>query len=155
MRICSVPCCKRECLISEDYKTGIELVQGCISEVRRLSRCEKKMYMLEKVRGCLGAVSAKGYLQPNWSIGVAPARQKKHVCRKCFCNAYQIGHTYLDKLCADVKDGHRNVIPSLGDSAPPPPMMFRKHLVDLAENLGVSLSTKQLAAIMVPITPRP
>ena len=120
--------------------------------MRRLNRCEKKQYMMEKARSCLGAVSTKAYLKPKWSIGVAPAHQKSHVCRQCFCHAYGIEHTYLDKLCSDIKDGHRTIAPTLSDSTPPATVVFRKHLVELAENIGISLTPKQLSGSFVPNT---
>lgn len=106
-RVAVENCCPKDCLMSEDYDKAIVIVEQCMAELRGLSRREKKAYLLEKVKYCCQEMSAKNYFKPVWRIGTAPGIVKSGVCRACFCNVYEIGHTFLDSLCRDVKDGIR------------------------------------------------
>ena len=115
-RIVAENCCHKDCLMSEGYDRAVLLVQQCLRELRGLTRKEKKSYLLEKVRSCCRGISEKNYLQPVWTIGAAPGIVKAGVCRRCFCNVYEIGKTMLDNFCKAVKDGSRCQEQAMTDS---------------------------------------
>lgn len=112
-RVALQDCCHRDCLMAEGYDKAVALVQQCLRELRGFSKKEKKSYIFEKVRSCCHGLSEKNYLKPVWTIGSAPGIVKSGVCRRCFCNVYEIGKTSLDNFCKLVKDGtrcHENTI---------------------------------------------
>lgn len=49
----NMPCCKKQCLKSLPQDEGLALVNGCIDELSGMAQAEKKIYLLEKVRGCM------------------------------------------------------------------------------------------------------
>ncbi len=138
--------------MSQGYEFGVALSAQCLDELAMLTGKERKLYLLEKVRGCVLGKSEKGYLKMNYTIGVSPGLQLTGVCRKCFCNAYGVGGTFLDDLCSRLKAGDRAVAEELSDDTPAPHSVFIKSLLALADSRGVCLSESQLGALMVPNT---
>ena len=76
------------------------------------SRDEKKNFMRDKIRSCVVPVSVekKELVAPKnfsylWIVGTNEQVCVKGVCRIAFCKAYGIGHTLLETLCAEVKQG--------------------------------------------------
>lgn len=152
-RVCVEPCCSRECLLSKGFEAGVQLVEQCFAELRGFTRIEKKNFMRAKVRHCLDVDrSKKGYLRPNWTIGSAPGRVQAHVCRKCFCGVYEIGHTFLDSLCKEIKGGIVETCAELNDAVPAMSPDGVKHLNLLASSFNTTLTRAQLAALSVPNT---
>ena len=41
----------------------------------------------------------------NWTVRAKELQCIEGLCRFTFCNVYGIGHTYLEELCFDIKDG--------------------------------------------------
>jgi len=83
------------------------------NELSGFSRDEKKNFMRDKIRNCVVPVSldkqqsdAKNF-HYLWVIGSNEQMCIKGVCRIAFCNAYGIGHTLLETLCSEVKQGVR------------------------------------------------
>lgn len=124
----------------------------CLSELKHLTRGEKKAYMLEKVRSCVTGKTPKGYFKFNWRIGDFSGHAMDNVCRECFCHAYCCGLTYLEVLIAKVKGGDRNSSRELEDSRPAVQSVFLKNLTTLAETFDIELTPLQLAALVVPNT---
>jgi hypothetical protein len=150
--MCVEPCCSKECFLSSGYEYGVAVAKACLSEMEVLGREERKDYMLEKVRSCVLGTTKKGYLQLRFSVGVAPGPHLHGVCRRSFCTAYGVGHSYIDNLCITIKAGHRNAAPELGDTTPSIAQAFLKNLVALAKSLNIQLTPLQLGALMVPNT---
>ncbi len=121
------------------------MAKHCLQELEGLSPREKKQYLLEKVRAYTIGYTAKGYAK-------AGATSMHDVCRLCFCHCYEIGHTYLDNLCAAVKRGTRIIEPDFQDDSPATQDKFIQNLNALANSFGVQLSPQQIGALRVPNT---
>ncbi len=113
---------------------------------------EKKAHMLSKVRHCVQIVRESNYLKMEYAIGESPGRVLRGVCRQAFCNVYEVGTTYVKELCRTVKAGIRVERTDLEDTTPKPSSSFVKELTKMAERLGVTLTTDQLASLVVPNT---
>ncbi len=116
-----------------------------------MSPREKKQYLLEKVRAYTIGYTAKGYAKVSFAVG-SGATSMHDVCRLCFCHCYEIGHTYLDNLCAAVKRGTRIIEPDFQDDSPATQDKFIQNLNALANSFGVQLSPQQIGALRVPNT---
>ena len=93
------------CLALLEYKDATTLVTGCITEYSNMDRAEKKNYMITKVKSCVTGQSPAGYLQLEWTVRSGVATQLRGVCRNCFAACYDCGHTYIDEICKQVKEG--------------------------------------------------
>ena len=110
--ICS-DCCAKQCLLNfHNQNVVIDILIDIQHSLYGFSRDEKKNFLRDKIRDCIVPVSSKlegggknnAY---NWTVGAKDTRCIQGVCRGAFCNAYGIGHTYLENLCAEIKDGVR------------------------------------------------
>lgn len=151
-RIVVEPCCKRECLLTHGYESGVSIALQCFAELEGLTPKEKKIYMLEKVRACITGKSSKGYFKFNWKIGSQPGLVMDRVCRVCFCRAYGCGLTYVEVLIAKLKIGDRNSEKALSDARPAVNSAFVKNLKALATVYDIELTPLQIAALVVPNT---
>ncbi len=151
-RIAIEPCCHRQCMLMHGSQFGFIVARHCLDELFGLNSREKKQYLLDKLSGCMTGISNKGYAQITFTVGTGVATQMSNVCRHCFCNCYQIGHTYLDALCAAVKAGNRVVALELSDSTPTIASPFIKNLIALAASYDIHLSPTQLGSLQVPNT---
>jgi hypothetical protein len=149
-RIVATPCCKRQCLKALPRNSAVAIAEGCLAELRSMKSIEKKIYLLEKVRGCVKSVHDSGYVSFNWKVGVAPALTASNVCRKCFMTAYECSHGYVDGIVRDIKKGVRCYDKCSSDNSSRVGLSFTTHLEQLASHHGVKLSRQQIQAITVP-----
>jgi hypothetical protein len=146
-RIVSSPCCRRECMKTIPLDKAVAVATGCLNELHGMSQLEKKMYLLEKVRGCVKTKHDSGFISFSWKIGIPPAPRAMNVCRFCFMNMYCCSHGYIDGIVRDLKGGVRSYDrPSSGRAN----LNFIHHLESLAEYHGVKLTREQKQAITIP-----
>lgn len=109
------------------------------------------------VDGCVSGISQKGYLRLSYKIDPATCR-KINVCRTAFCRAYQIGESYLESLCKDIKrdrfncnaenfTDRTNVVGNRDGDADD---ALANQAEQLAFAFGIDLSVEQLAAMKLP-----
>lgn len=150
--IVTASCCKRDCLCILDPTQALEVVKGCMDEVRGMSRVEKKEYLLEKIRNCVKKKHDSGYISFNWKLGVSPASVIEGICRKAFMNVYRCSHGYVDILVDSIKAGTRCFDLPCNDRVPRVNTNFLSHLENLASWHGVTLTRKQIQAMTIPNT---
>jgi hypothetical protein len=146
------PCCRKACLISLGFERAVTLVEQCVASIAGLTRAEKKEFVFEKIRNSFGGISKCGYLKFNWTVGGAPGDVICGVCRRCFCNVYGIGKTYLGDLCEAVKKNYRNLDSNLDDKTPSLTRTYVDEVVEFAKTFDISLSAADLGALAVPNT---
>ena len=70
----------------------------------------KRNFFRDKVRACIVPTTSPPKREDpnfhyNWTVGTKELQCIQGVCRFAFCNVYGIGHTYLESLCLEIKDG--------------------------------------------------
>jgi hypothetical protein len=130
----------------------MKLVENCIREVAGITRLEKKAYMTHKIKACIIGTTENHYFQFNFTVGLPPLAVMTDVCRRCFCLAYCMGHTYLDNITADIKHGKRNHERLMSDKITPVKKAFINNLVSLADSYGIALSNQHIGSLCVPNT---
>ena len=160
-----IDCCdkNKNCILDKRLlNDGINLVESCYLEVESLSRKEKKDYLRDKINhSCIVSKSVgstnteKKYLKYNWNIGCGSNRMS-NVCRTRFLLCYEIGHSLLEELCADVKKGLCSNAPKLSDKTSllskraTPLSMHMQALIDRTKQHGLNLSREQIAMMRLP-----
>jgi hypothetical protein len=139
-------------LLAAGYKFAVDLVTQCQNEIDGFSAKEKKLYMLEKVRGCIIGSTKKGYFKFNWKIGILPGHTMDYVCRDCFCHTYGCGTTFIEVLITKLKIGEKNNDQNLGDAGPAINSVFVANLTAFAATKNIELSPLQIAALVIPNT---
>lgn len=151
-RIVLAQCCRRECLCKRLLTGALDVVTGCIHEVKGMNRKEKKEYLLEKIRSCVVTRHSSGYISFGWKLGVSPAPILNGVCRKAFMNAYRCSKGYIDSIVDSLKTGIRSFDKPCNDRLPRVNTQFISHLENLASWHGITLTRKQLQALTIPNT---
>ena len=108
--------------------------------------------MTSKIAGCISGYTDKGYTAAEWKVG----RGKlvfSGVCRKCFVRCYQCSHSYLDRICSDLKKGEvsSTSLPNFTDHTAgyEYSTTFKKALNDMARKDGNYLNHEQIAALQI------
>ena len=114
--VCS-DCCQNKCLLKYNNQNAVlDILIGVQEDLYGLSRSEKQNFVRDKIRDCIvqSALDLNAGVVPivggknfhyNWTIGSNEQHCMQGVCRFAFCNAYNMSHCYLEKLCADIKKG--------------------------------------------------
>ena len=96
--------CKKECLLSIRFEDAIEILIGCIEEVENFNRFEKKQYLFDKLLHSGGRHTENSF-KLNYNLGVGENRKCFGVCHMCFQTAYGIGHSMLDDMRSELREG--------------------------------------------------
>lgn len=116
-----------------------------------MAQAEKKIYLLEKVRGCVKTIhSDSGYLSFAWKVGVSPRPCAVNVCRTCFLNVYECSHGLVENIVRDIKDGIRSYDRPTSASSGRVNLTFIGHLERLASHFGLTLTRAQIQAMTIP-----
>jgi hypothetical protein len=109
--------------------------------------------------GCIVGISPKGYLIINYHIG-SGVKKINEVCREAFISAYQISDCQLQVLCKYIKERRFTTIRDFSDrssSVKCKESSIAKRTEQLqlvAQRMNFTLSSNQLAAVMIPNTPK-
>ena len=76
------------------------------------------------------------------------------VCRSCFAHFYNVGHCYIDEICAKIKQGMVSNAKDLNDYTPAYSCtpFFKKQLNAIANKRGDFLNHDQIVALQIPNT---
>lgn len=105
--------------------------------------------------GCISGVTPKGYLVIKYHIG-SGIYKITNICRDAFIFAYQISESYLQGLCKYIKQRKFNVVADFSErtsSVKCDESAIAKKTEKLqliARQMGFTLSSNQLAAVMMP-----
>jgi hypothetical protein len=114
-RIFHTPCCRAKCLHSGGYEKAIDVISNCLLEVESMTNGEKHEYIFQKLLHSAESISEGGYLNCEYNLGVGVRQRKLYgVCHTCFQNVYQIGHTTLYEIRAQVKAGLTTTVAAQG-----------------------------------------
>jgi hypothetical protein len=73
-----------------------------------MDKQEIKKFFYCKISQCwTGKLTPKGYMDMEWQVGCGQHRYI-NVCRKAFIQSYNIPHTTVDNICANLKKGLTN-----------------------------------------------
>lgn len=131
---------------------AVVLVCDVLKEYELLTRLEKKVFLMDKMRNMTSGYSTNGYLKVNYVIGSSLKGPGYGVCHTCFESVYGISHKYLDGLRSNIRQGvvdvsTRNFNDCTSYSSCPG---FTKALRNLMCRRGRPLSYEQIAALEIP-----
>ena len=158
LRICSKSCCRNGCLKLLNEEDAVEIVMGCIDEVRGLTRRQKHEHIFQKLLNSAVGVSEGGYLDCPYNLGVGINRKAYNVCHQCFQNVYDVGSTQLYEIRSEVKrrwltsdpDENKSGGSSRDSETLKNNPKFIKALCSLAASRGYSLDRYEMAGLVIP-----
>jgi hypothetical protein len=115
----------------------------CLSATLRLSRQEKKQYLMDRFRTFQVTVTKKRKYK--FALCVGEGDEMYLVCRKGFAQAYSISHWYVEDIIQRLKKGDINCLQDLN----PVTAIHgqNKDVADFAEKYGIHLSHDQLGSL--------
>jgi len=147
--------CGKHCL-SKLYGR-VEAKKGLVNilqEMQSLSPKEKQNFVRDRVRQSISFPSNQGYAKCNWVIGEAPGVRFENVCKQCFENVYQIGHTSIQIMISEIREGIiGHTILRLNDHTTVE-KTTRKRIVASATRNGLEFSRKQAAMLAIKNNPK-
>ena len=103
-------CCDKNCLLR--CGLSFDVVQAIVTseqaDIIGLSMAEKRDMIRDKIKACIIPQDGNKYYKYNWKLGDPRKAVIEGVCRQCFCNLNQIGHTYLEERCKELKSFTNN-----------------------------------------------
>lgn len=97
-----------------DCTAARQLEANCIKSMLRLTRPEKKTFLLEKLRAFQVKVTDKNYFKFVFLVG--ESNEMRLVCREGFTRAYNVSHWYVEDLIKRLKQGDVNCLKDLNES---------------------------------------
>ena len=174
---CSIKCSHTKsglsCLSALDEADAIGVILQCLNEVRGMNPREKKDYMSKKIAGCINGYTNRNYTKANWKLGFGRRSFSGvkcyliiyfyqtnvmaciGVCRACFHQAYECGHSYVDVICSEIKKGIcTSAAPQLNDNTAAYEYSdyFKRALNRMANSNKKFLDWEKVAAIQIPNT---
>jgi hypothetical protein len=141
--------CHDDCLLPYAVAHVAAVVAGCKRDCENLKGSEKKNYFLEKIRMAIVCNKSKRY-KYCWKVGAAPAPCIDNVCKTCFLQFYDIGHTYVESIVSSIKNNVKVCNTALNPQNVPCSQKLLKELQNLATAKGRPLSSAQVAALVIP-----
>jgi len=147
--------CGKHCL--SNLYGRVEAKEGLVKilqEMQSLSPKEKQNFVRDRVRQSISFPSNQGYAKCNWLIGEAPGVRFENVCKQCFENVYQIGHTSIQSMISEIREGVTgHTILKLNDHTTVE-KTTRKRIVATATRDGLQFSRKQAAMLAIKNNPK-
>jgi len=142
---CGKWCLLRNHKLSEAKEGLIEI----LLEMNSLSKIEKQNLVRERVRESI-QIQTNGSAKCSWKIGVAPGIQFLNVCKQCFEEVYDVGHTTLQKRITEIKRGFTEATTfRLNDRTAVPKPAYKAALASAKGN-GLNQSRHQAAMMVIP-----
>ncbi len=146
--MCMTTCACEGCFIFKNNNpiyvtTARNLYMKCLSATLRLSRQEKKQYLMDRFRTFQVTVTKKKKYK--FALCVGEGDEMYLVCRKGFAQAYSISHWYVEDVIQRLKKGDINCLQDLN----PVTAIHgqNKDVADFAEKYGIYLSHDQLGSL--------
>ena len=97
--------CGKSCLFINNYRdVAKEGLIKILLEMQSLSKIEKQILIRGRIRESI-SIQTNGHAKCKWRIGEAPGIQFLDVCKLCFQNVYNVGHTTIQKRISEIKRG--------------------------------------------------
>jgi hypothetical protein len=146
--MCMITCFCEGCIIFKNQNalyvtTARKLYVDCHISTLRLSRQEKKQYLMDRFRAFQVTVTKKKKYK--FSLCIGSGDQMYLVCRRGFAKAYSVSHWYVEDIINRIKKGDINCLSDLN------PVYAihgqNKEVIDFAEKYGIGLSHEQLGSL--------
>ena len=97
--------CGKSCLFINNYRdVAKEGLIKILLEMQSLSKIERQILIRGRIRESI-SIQANGHAKCKRRIGEAPGIQFLDVCKLCFQNVYNVGHTTIQKRISEIKGG--------------------------------------------------
>ena len=148
--------CGKHCLLNlygrREAKEGLVKI---LREMHSLSPREKQNLVRDRVRQSVSFPgNHQGYAKCRWLIGETPGVKFENVCKTCFENVYEIGHTSMQQMVSEIREGViGQTILKLNDRTTVE-RSTRKRIVASALREGLEFSRKQAAMLAIKNNPK-
>jgi hypothetical protein len=129
---------------------GRKLVIDCLSSVLRLTRDEKKQYLVDKFRTFQVKVTPKQKFK--YSLCVGEGENMHFVCRRGFALVYSVSHWYVEDIISQLKKGDVNVLRDFTKTNIV--LVTDKRVQKFAERYDISVTPEQLASLNIATCPK-
>lgn len=146
--ICALCCACEGCTLHRCHEVEAmfrarSLMIGCIKEIERMDRDNRKQYLLDKFRSFQVRVTKK----KKWKFVIlAGCGDNMHiVCKRGFCRAYAVSHWYVEDIVNKLKKGEMTVLSHLNHvPAIPASVASDSRLENFAACFGIILTPVQI-----------
>jgi len=141
--------CGKLCLLNNHNRHAAkDGLTEILLEMNSLSRTEKQNLIRERIRESV-KIQTNGSAKCSWKIGVAPGIQFLGVCKLCFEEVYNVGHTTIQKRITDIKSRFTEATTlRLNDRTAVPKPAYKAALASAKGN-GLNQSRQQAAMMVI------
>ena len=148
--------CGKHCL--SNLYGRLEAKEGLVKilrEMQSLSSREKQNLVRDRVRQSISFPgNHQGYAKCHWLIGETPGVRFENVCKLCFENVYEIGHSTMQKMVTEIREGVVGHTILKLDDRTTVERSTRKRIVASALREGLEFTRKQAAMLVIKNNPK-